>query len=785
MKRFPVKTAIPVISALAVLTLTSCVKARSPEQERPAASLGVVPLPLHAEPGKGEFVFTPSTKVFMIPGEFDAAPVMDALKALLRDQAGLDLHVETAIAPAGDVPGPSGTVVLEISAAESGLGPEGYRLDVAPEGIRIRASAPAGLFYGVQTIRQLIPADRAAVPSISIEDRPRFSWRGGLLDTSRHFFPKEFVKRWIDILAMHKMNMFHWHLTDDQGWRVEVGKYPKLTEVGAWRVDREDSPWNVREPLKPGEKASYGGFYTREDIREIVAYARSRFVTIVPEIEMPGHAVGALAAYPRYSCSGGPFTVLPGGYWPNADVFCPGNDGTFAFLDGVLAEIVDLFPGTYVHIGGDEVDKSAWKACPKCQARIRAEGLKDENELQSYFIRRIEALLNARGRSLIGWDEILEGGLAPRATVMSWRGTEGGIAAARAGHDVIMTPTSHCYFDYYQGNPAHEPRGIGGFVPLEKVYAFEPVPDVLTAEEAGHVLGGQANLWTEYIPDGNHAEYMMLPRLAALAEAVWSPKEKRAWPDFAARLPGLFEIYTRAGWNFSRSAYEVAIATRPEPKNRRFSSLLRTELPGLDIRFTTDGTDPGPASKRYVKPLVLRNAELRAAAYLGSRRMSPVVSAEKALAHAALGRTPAIASPTSPQYPGSGPSGLVDGLFGSRNREDGRWLGFDGVDFEAVVDLGAERSLKRASVRFLQDIDASIYPASSVEFAASGDGKIFEPAVAASGDAPSRLDDVAVREFSARLNGRKTRFVRVRAANFGRLNSGAAARLLVDEVVIE
>ncbi|MEK9137784.1 MAG: family 20 glycosylhydrolase, partial [Bacteroidota bacterium] len=335
------------------------------------------------------------------------------------------------------------------------------------------------------------------IPCVAIRDWPRFEWRGMHLDVSRHFLPKKFIKTYIDMLAMHKMNVFHWHLTDDQGWRLEIKKYPKLIEVTAWRVDREDQHWNHRDPPREGEKATYGGYYTQDEIREIVKYADERNITVVPEIEMPAHTTALLAAYPQYSCTGGPFDVPPGGVWPITDIFCAGNDSTFYFLQDVLTEVMDLFPGKYIHIGGDEADKKEWKACAKCQARIKQEELKDEAELQSYFVKRIEKFIVSKGRRLIGWDEILEGGLAPEATVMSWRGTEGGIAATRQGHDAVMTPGSHCYFDHYQGKQEFEPLAIGGYTPLSKVYSYEPIPDSLTPEEAKHILGAQGNVWTE------------------------------------------------------------------------------------------------------------------------------------------------------------------------------------------------------------------------------------------------------------------------------------------------
>jgi len=764
---------------------------------RKAAGPSVVPAPLRLEARPGAFTIGPSTKIVIARSQAGLRSEASYLKELLARTTGFDLAIEETAGSGEEASAPPGSIVLGVGDLEARLGNEGYLLDAGPDGIRIRGAAPAGVFYGLQTLRQLLPpsiAGRASwtVPGVSIEDRPRFGWRGALLDCSRHFFPKEFVLRWIDILAGHKLNTFHWHLTDDQGWRVEIKKYPRLTEVGAWRVDREGKHWNAREPQQPGEAATYGGFYTQDEIREILAYAASRHITVVPEIEMPGHAKGALTAYPELSCTGGPFTVPPGGYWPITDVFCPGKEGTFEFLADVLAEVVGLFPGPFVHIGGDEVDKTEWKRCPACQARMKAEGLKDENELQSYFIKRMEKVLNAQGKRLIGWDEILEGGLAPQATVMSWRGTEGGIAAAKSGHDVVMSPTSHCYIDYYQGNPAYEPLAIGGYLPLRRVYDFEPVPDVLTQEEARHVLGGQANLWTEYIADGRQAEYMALPRLAALAEAVWSPKDRRSWDDFAARTKTLFAHYEAAGLNFARSACLVAFKAEARPgSNRGIAFALETEIPGLEIRYTTGGSEPGASSKRYRRPIGLkRTTEIRAAAFDGSRRLSPAVTVERFIVHAASGRKPALTSAPGERYMAGGDMALTDGLLGSRSQTDGRWQGFEGADLEAVIDLGAAKTVRRIAMRSLQNINSWIFLPPAVEYAVSSDGQAFEIVATIGNDVSPYLADVVIKEFEAVFEPRQARFIRVRAKSVSVVpdwHYGAAGKawLFADEIVVE
>ena len=427
-----------------------------------------------------------------------------------------------------------------------------------------------GVFYGIQTLRKSIPSQTIAssilLPAGTIQDEPRFSYRGMHLDVGRHFFPIEFVKKYIDLLALHNMNTFHWHLTEDQGWRIEIKKYPKLTEIGAWR-DRTVIGRNTDEY----DNTRYGGFYTQEQAKEIVEYAQERYITVIPEVDLPGHMLAALAAYPEMGCTGGPYEVCPR-WGVFEDVLCIGNEQTMQFLEDVMAEIIDIFPSEYIHIGGDEAPRTRWEKCPKCQARIKAEGLKEDKEhskedrLQSYCMTRIEKFLNSKGRRIIGWDEILEGDVAPNATVMSWRGSAGGIKAAQLGHDVIMTPNDYCYFDYYQSQDTeNEPFAIGGFIPLEKVYSLEPTAS-LTEEQAKHILGAQANLWTEYIPTTEQVEYMVLPRMAALAEVQWTQPEKKDYTYFTTRLAGLISLYQRDKLNYREPFRQQADSTATEKK---------------------------------------------------------------------------------------------------------------------------------------------------------------------------------------------------------------------------
>jgi hexosaminidase len=590
---------------------------QAPAQKASPGGPSIIPRPAKMEVGTGSFQIGPRTSIVFDSQSSETPEVGEFLAAKIGRSTGLSLDVRPA---AGRIP--EDAVLLRTGDFLAKLGTEGYQLSVSKRGISIEAASPAGLFYGVQTLLQLLPAEVEGggkeevvpwrVPFIKIEDRPRFVWRGAHLDVGRHFFPKEFIKKYIDLLAMYKMNTFHWHLTEDQGWRIEILKYPRLTEVGAWR----------RESMDDG--IPHGGFYTQDDIREVVAYAKKRFIMIVPEIEMPGHCLAALAAYPELSCSGGPFDVCTEWGVFN-DVYCAGNEKTFEFLQDVLTEVSGLFPGKFVHIGGDEVPKLRWQNCVKCQEKIKAEGLQGEDELQSYFIKRIEAFLSGKGKRLVGWDEILEGGLAPNATVMSWRGIAGGIAAAKSGHDVVMSPTSHCYFDYYQGL-FDEPWAIGGFLPIDMVYAYEPVPAELPAEQARHILGAQANIWTEYLSESQQVEYMLLPRLLALSEVVWSEKSLRSFADFSRRIVPHYDRLAAAALNFRL----------PPPDGLGGKKLISgptqvqvyPPFPGAEVHFTTVGADPtGDSPLLTGAPLEIKDSlVVKARTVLRGGRMSRVIS---------------------------------------------------------------------------------------------------------------------------------------------------------------
>jgi hexosaminidase len=610
----------------------------------------IIPAPRHLQALPGEFRLDRSTRIMLSdPASPELRALAELLAAPLRAASGLPVPVSHQ---AADGHAPQAIAIRLIQGAPSAV-PESYRLVVTERGAMLSAPASAGLVRGLETLRQLLPPEierakpslstapsRWAIPAVEIDDAPRFAYRGFLLDVARWYYPPEWIEKVIDLLALYKLNTLHLHLTDDQGWRLEIKKYPLLTQVGGWR--KETILGQHFDPYI-GDGRPHGGFYTQQQMRGIVAYAAARRITIIPEIEMPGHARAALAAYPELSCTGGPFGVSTR-WGVHQDIFCP-SERTFAFLQDVLTEVMQLFPSKYIHIGGDEAPKDRWKASPVAQEVIRRKGLAGEEGLQSYFVRRIEGFLLAHGRRLIGWDEILEGGLAPEATVMSWRGVLGGVEAARQGHDVIMTPSDHAYFDYYQGDPTTEPLAIGGYLPLDSVYAFEPVPNELTPEQSAHVIGGQGSLWTEYIPTPAQAEYMILPRLLALSEVLWSPREARNWSRFVARLPAHFTRMDDLGVGY-RVPEPGGLGWQRRVLEDRIRVPITSPVPGGVVRYTTDGSEPTELSPRYTDPLDIRLSRspviVSAREFLPSGRGSPVARAHitRAMWHEAVALRP-------------------------------------------------------------------------------------------------------------------------------------------------
>ena len=647
----------------------------------PILAQSVIPVPLKMEQGTGSFLLSEKTKLYTNLQGGEAELWENYLKALpvqlkearMKDRKQMLFLLITPKTP--QLPSP-----------------ESYTLSVTPQRIEIRATSGAGLFYGMQTLLQLMqPAGTGSysVPSVEIEDTPRFAYRGLMLDVSRHFSTKEFIKKQIDALAYYKINRLHLHLTDAAGWRLEIKKYPLLTDFAAWRTDPTWKKWwnGGRKYLRYDEPGASGGYYTQDDIREILEYARQHYITVIPEIEMPSHSEEVLAAYPQLSCSGEPYK--------NSD-FCVGNEETFTFLENVLTEVMELFPSEYIHVGGDEAGKSAWKTCPKCQKRMKDEHLANVDELQSYLIHRIEKFLNNHGRRLLGWDEILQGGIAPNATVMSWRGEEGGIAAVTSGHHAIMTPGAYCYLDSYQDAPYSQPEAIGGYLPLKKVYAYDPVPASLTAEQAKLVYGVQGNLWVEYIPTPEHVEYMIYPRMLALAEVAWSAPERKSWSDFHTRALSAVADLQKKGYHPFDLSKEIG--SRPES-------------------------------------------------------LQPV-------SHLALGKKVTYNSSYSAHYPAQGNTALTDGIRGDWTYGDGSWQGFISDNrLDVTIDMEKETPIHSITAAFMQVVGAEVFLPETVIISISDDGINFtelqKQHFEVSKETPIRFTDIS---WQGEAKGRYVRY---------------------------
>ena len=686
--------------------------------------------------------------------------------------------------------------------AESNYPDEGYSLKILKNKIDIASKTGAGAFYGIQTLLQLLSSTTNnkyqtsfSIPQIEIKDYPRFQYRGMHLDVGRHFFPPSFIKKYIDYLAYHKFNTLHWHLTEDQGWRIEIKKYPLLTSIGGFR----NGTIIGRYPGKSNDSLRYGGFYTQEQIKDIVKYAADRYITIIPEIEMPGHSSAAIAAYPQLSCFPDESTkILPTTPWAGSregkqvqqtwgvfeDVFCP-SEYTFHFLEDVLDEVMQLFPSKYIHIGGDECPKENWKRSEFCQQLIKEKGLKDEHGLQSYFIQRIEKYLNSKGRQIIGWDEILEGGLAPNATVMSWRGEAGGVAAAKQHHDVIMTPDTYVYLDHSQ-TKNEDSVTIGGYLPLEKVYAYEPLPAALDSDEAKHILGAQANVWTEYMANDKKVEYMIFPRMSALGEVAWSPKEKRNWKDFERRLPALFNHYELWGANYSTAYYDLQASILPTPDYNGVLWKLESKFEHGIIKYVIG--DTSMHWKIYSAPLHINSTSMTAGCIEINGKEKNILTNFFSF-NKATGKKITLKDPPSPNYPGSGDFTLVNGVITERRLEQSsEWLGFLGKDIEATIDLGKKESINKIRLNVLKQEGSWIYPPAFVEFFISNDETNFTSVGKLTPDANGIWKDE--RRIEQRLTNTSAKYIKVLAKNYGIIpagkpGAGTAAWLFADEIEVE
>ncbi|WP_411894260.1 beta-N-acetylhexosaminidase [Winogradskyella sp. A2] len=668
------------------------------------------------------------------------------------------------------------------------LGAEAYNLQISKSNIRIEASTDNGAFYALQTLRQLLPTsfenssfkdDEIKIKAVSIKDEPRFSYRGMHLDVGRHMYSVDFIKKYIDALAMLKMNTFHWHLTEDQGWRIEIKKYPKLQEVAAYRDQTLVGHYSDQPHQFDGKK--YGGFYTQEEVKEIVAYAQDRFITIIPEIEMPGHSQAVLAAYPDLGCTGKQVEVAQK-WGVFEEIYCT-KDETFTFLENVMDEVLELFPSKYIHIGGDEAPKTRWKDCSQCQARIKTEDLKDEHELQNYFITRMEKYLNSKGRQIIGWDEILEGGLAPNATVMSWRGTNGGVEAAKAGHSVVMTPTSHCYFDYYQSENDDEPLAIGGFLPLEKVYNFNPIPEELTKKESKYVVGAQGNIWTEYMPTQDQVEYMAFPRIFAMSEVVWSNPQQKNYEDFASRVEYFHKRLEALKINYANHLYEIEGKMIIENEASLYE--LKTLSKNKAIRFTIDGTEPNLNSTIYNDKIPISSSlTLKSQVFDGDAKLGKTFT-QNINYHKAIGAKITIDKSPHKAYSGSGVEGLINGISGSDSRYgDKEWLGFWGEDIEITIDLAEEIEINSIETRFHNGNGQWIYAPEEIGFSFMlSDGKTINDIKLIKNKTDLLVD------FSYKMESTKVKRIDIVIKNYGEIpvgkqGAGNKAWTFIDEIIV-
>uniref|UniRef100_UPI00404794FA beta-N-acetylhexosaminidase n=1 Tax=Polaribacter sp. TaxID=1920175 RepID=UPI00404794FA len=754
-----------IISLLFALTLIQCT-------EKPTTVIvpNIIPIPNELILEKGEFILSSDTQL-LYDAEFES--VAEFFKEYIEQGSTIVLQKQ------------NGKNRINFSKDVSITNEEGYTLKISENEIEIKAATSKGAFYGFQSLRQLMPISletrenqpaAIAIQNLKITDAPRFVYRGMHLDVGRHFFPVSFIKKYIDLMSMLKMNTFHWHLTEDQGWRIEIKKYPKLQEIAAYRKETLIGHYSDQPHQFDGKK--YGGFYTQEEVKDIVAYATQRQITVIPEIEMPGHAQAALSAYPEFSCTGGPIEAATK-WGVFEDIYCP-TEATFKFLEDVIDEIIPLFPGKYIHIGGDEAPKIRWKSCKHCQALIKKEGLKDEHGLQSYFITRMEKYINSKGKQIIGWDEILEGGLAPNATVMSWRGMNGAVEAAKEHHDVILTPGSHCYFDHYQSTNDTEPLAIGGFLPLEKVYSFEPIPQELTKEEAKYVLGAQGNVWTEYITNPEKVEYMAYPRAIALSEVVWSDPKNKSYENFKKRLINYQKRLDVLKVNYANHLYELS--GKCSTDNGRMSYELTASSNDQFIRYTTDGTEPTITSNLYTGPiLITKDTTIKAASFSKTSKISTVFS-ESIFLHKAVGKSISLNVPAHPSYNAGGTEALINGIVGSDKRYgDKEWLGFSGKDVVISIDLGTETSIESISTRFHNGKGQWIYAPKRVEISFPDQEERLDKELSFS-------DDILV-NFNAKTKI-TTRYIQLKIINYGVIPSGKQgagnkAWTFIDEIIIK
>ena len=669
---------------------------------------------------------------------------------------------------------------------------EAYKLIVNDKRVCISGASEAGVFYGIQTLRKSLPVAQdinVNLSAVEIYDKPRFAYRGAMLDVARHFYTVDEVKTFIDMLALHNINRFHWHLTDDQGWRIEIKKYPKLMSVASERKETVVGRWY--SGIYDGKP--YGGYYTQDELRDVIDYAAKRHITIIPEVDLPGHMQAALTAYPELGCTGGPYEVRT--IWGvSQDVLCVGNDFTLQFVKDVLSEVADIFPSEYIHIGGDECPKVRWEKCPKCQERIKSLGLKSdakhtkEQRLQSYMIQEAAKYLKEKGKRIIGWTEILEGGLVPDATLMSWIGESGGIEAAHQHHDVIMTPNTYLYFDYYQSKKVEdEPLAIGGYLPIEKTYNYEPMPKELTKEEQQYIKGVQANLWTEYIPVFSQVQYMVLPRLGAVAEVQWTDPSKKDYKDFLRRVPHLVAVYDCYGWNYATRVYDVNVDMKADTVNHVLNVQLST-MADDPIYYTLDGQDPTEKSLKYTKPFTIDQSVVLKTMAVHPDRTSKI-SVDTIRFNKATLKPVVLLQPNESRFSPDGPVVLVDGRNGNHSFDTGAWLAVAGNDLEAVINMQAETILSSASVHVYVRKDAWLFDARGFSVSVSSDNKNYKEVASQEYKQMQESDSDGIIEHELSFDPCKATYVKIKVISEKSMpdwhwDAGKAPFLLVDEIIL-
>lgn len=669
---------------------------------------------------------------------------------------------------------------------------EAYKLIVNDKRVCISGASEAGVFYGIQTLRKSLPVAQdinVNLSAVEIYDKPRFAYRGAMLDVARHFYTVDEVKTFIDMLALHNINRFHWHLTDDQGWRIEIKKYPKLMSVASERKETVVGRWY--SGIYDGKP--YGGYYTQDELRDVIDYAAKRHITIIPEVDLPGHMQAALTAYPELGCTGGPYEVRT--IWGvSQDVLCVGNDFTLQFVKDVLSEVADIFPSEYIHIGGDECPKVRWEKCPKCQERIKSLGLKSdakhtkEQRLQSYMIQEAAKYLKEKGKRIIGWTEILEGGLVPDATLMSWIGESGGIEAAHQHHDVIMTPNTYLYFDYYQSKKVEdEPLAIGGYLPIEKTYNYEPMPKELTKEEQQYIKGVQANLWTEYIPVFSQVQYMVLPRLGAAAEVQWTDPSKKDYKDFLRRVPHLVAVYDCYGWNYATHVYDVNVDMKADTVNHVLNVQLST-MADDPIYYTLDGQDPTEKSLKYTKPFTIDQSVVLKTMAVHPDRTSKI-SVDTIRFNKATLKPVVLLQPNESRFSPDGPVVLVDGRNGNHSFDTGAWLAVAGNDLEAVINMQAETILSSASVHVYVRKDAWLFDARGFSVSVSSDNKNYKEVASQEYKQMQESDSDGIVEHELSFDPCKATYVKIKVISEKSMpdwhwDAGKAPFLLVDEIIL-